>query len=238
MSLGRTIAVVPAAGHGRRMALKAKKPFLLLKGKPIIAHTLAALEKCAEVDEIIIASERSCVGKFRDLIRRYRFKKVSGIVIGGRTRFGSVKNCLAKVGPSCGIVIVHDGARPFVDGACLSGAVKLAREHGACIVGVWETDTVKLIGGGMTVTKTLDRTKLFRAQTPQVFRRDIINRAYALKGGAKATDDACLVERLGVPVKALAGSYRNIKITTKEDITLAEALLCAPLDLLREDRKL
>lgn len=222
---GRTVAVVPAAGYGRRLGLRTKKPFVLLKGKPIIAHTLGALEKCSAVDEIIIASERSCVEKFRDLVKRYRFRKVSGIVIGGKTRFESVKNCLAGIGASCDIVIVHDGARPFIDAAALSGSVKLARKYGACIVGVWETDTVKLVDSELVVKRTLDRTGIFRAETPQAFRRDIIKRAYELKGNIKITDDAGLVERMGKPVKILAGSYRNIKITTKEDIILAEALL-------------
>ena len=221
----RVVAVVPAAGCGKRMRIRIKKPFVLLNGKPIIAHTLGALEKCRAVDDIIIASERSCIGRFKDLIRKYRLKKVSGIVVGGRTRFQSVKNCLATIGPSCDIVIVHDGARPFVDSACLLESVKLARKHGACIVGVWETDTVKLVEGGMVVKKTLNRTRIFRAETPQTFRIDILNRAYQLKGNNKITDDAGLVERLGEPVKVLAGSRQNIKITTREDITLAEALL-------------
>jgi 2-C-methyl-D-erythritol 4-phosphate cytidylyltransferase len=222
---GRTIAVVPAAGCGRRLGLRTKKPFVLLNGKPIIAHTLAALEKCPAVDEIIVASERSCAGKFREMVKRYRFRKVSGIVIGGKTRFESVKNCLAKIEPLCDIVIVHDGARPFIDGACLSESVKLARKYGACIVGVWETDTVKLVNSSLVIKKTLDRARIFRAQTPQTFRRDVIKRAYELKGAAGITDDAGLVERLGKQVRVLAGSYRNIKITTKEDIALAEALL-------------
>ncbi len=221
----RAVAVVPAAGYGRRLGLRVKKPFVLLKGKPVIAHTLDALEKCSAVDEIMIASEKSCVRKFRDLVKRYRFRKVSDIVIGGKTRFESVKNCLAKIGPSCGIVIVHDGARPFMDGADLSGSVKLARKYGACIVGVWETDTVKLVDRGLVVKRTLDRARIFRAQTPQVFKRDIIMKAYELKGNIKITDDAGLVERMGKPVKVLVGNHRNIKITTREDITLAEALL-------------
>ena len=222
---GRTVAVVPAAGYGRRLGLRVKKPFVLLKGKPIIAHTLGALEKCPAVDEIMVASERSCVGKFRDLVKRYRFRKVSGIIIGGKTRFESVKNCLTKIGTSCDIVVVHDGARPFINGAALSESVKLARKYGACVVGVWETDTVKLVDNGLVVKRTLDRTRIFRAETPQVFRRDIIKRAYDLRGNSKITDDAGLVERMGKPVKVLVGNYRNIKITTKEDIVLAEALL-------------
>ncbi|MCX5678365.1 MAG: 2-C-methyl-D-erythritol 4-phosphate cytidylyltransferase [Candidatus Omnitrophica bacterium] len=225
MSLARTVAIVPAAGYGSRLALKTKKPFVLLKGKPIIAHTLEALERCKAVDEIVIASESSCVGRFKDLVRRYRFGKVSGIVIGGKTRFESVKNCLMKIGPSFDIVIVHDGARPFVDDTAISESVRLARKFGACIVGTPETDTVKLVDKRLFIKKTLNRNRIFRAETPQVFKYDIIKKAYATTDKAKITDDAGLVEHLGMPVKILIGTRNNMKITTKEDLRLAEALL-------------
>lgn len=221
----RAVAIVPAAGSGSRLGLEAKKPFVLLKGKPIVAYTLGALEGCKAVDEIIIASEASCVRKFRALVKRYRFGKVSGIIVGGRTRFESVKNCLAKIGPSFDIVIVHDGARPFVDGAAISESVRLARKFGACIVAAPETDTVKFVDSGLFVKKTLNRSRIFRAETPQAFKYGIIKKAYAITGKAKITDDAGLVEHLGMPVKVLVGARNNMKITTKEDVRLAEALL-------------
>jgi 2-C-methyl-D-erythritol 4-phosphate cytidylyltransferase len=221
----RAVAIVPAAGYGSRMALKAKKPFILLKGRPIIAHTLGALEKCAAVDEIVIASESSCVGKFKALVKRYRFNKVSDIIVGGKTRFESVKNCLAKIGPSFDIVIVHDGARPFVDAAAVSGSVRLARKFGACIVAAPLTDTVKVVDKRLLIKKTLDRSRIFRAETPQVFKYEIIKKAYATRGKAGITDDSGLVERLRVPVRILVGAHNNMKITTKEDLKLAEALI-------------
>jgi len=220
-----TIAIVPAAGHGKRLGLRTKKPFILLNGKPLIVHTLEALERCKAIDEIMIASEASCVRRFEALVRKYRLSKVSGIVVGGRTRFESVKNCLAEIGASFDVVVVHDGARPFIDSATISKSIRLARQFGACVAGAWETDTVKLVDGGLFVKKTLDRNRIFCAETPQAFKLDIIKRAYALKGKHKVTDDAGLVERLGVPVKICIGRRCNMKITTKEDIKLAEAFL-------------
>ncbi len=221
----RVVAIVPAAGSGKRLALKTKKPFVLLKGKPIIAYTLKSLESCRAIDAIIIASERSCIERFTKLVKRYRFKKVSDIVVGGKTRFKSVRNCLARIGPSFDIVIVHDGARPFIDNADIEASIKLAHQCGACVVAVPENDTIKLVDSRLFIKKTLDRSRLYRAQTPQAFRYDIINKAYASKGKATITDDACLVEHLGKKVKILIGHCRNIKITTKEDIRIAEALI-------------
>lgn len=221
----RAVAIVPAAGCGKRLGMKTGKPFVLLKGKPIIAYTLEALERCEAVDEIVIASEPSYLRKFEGLVKRYRFSKVSGIVAGGRTRFESVKNCLSKIGSSFDIVIVHDGARPFIDAAVISESVNLAGKFGACIVGSPETDTVKIVDRKFFVKRTLDRSRVFRAETPQTFKYDIIKKAYAIGVKAKVTDDAGLLERLGLPVKILAGTRNNMKITTKEDLRLAEALL-------------
>lgn len=221
----RVIAIVPAAGSGRRMGLGLKKPFILLKGKPIIAHTLKALEECGAIDEIVIASEESCINKFEKLIKRYRFSKVSGIVVGGRTRFESVKNCLDLIGPSFDIILVHDCARPLIESATIKESVRLARISGACIVAVPESDTVKEVDGRLFVKRTLDRNKLYRAATPQTFRYDIIKKAYARKKVAGVTDDSSLAEDMGIKVRVLVGPRSNIKITTKEDIELAEALL-------------
>ncbi len=221
----RTVAIVPAAGSGKRLGMGTKKPFVLLSGKPIAARTLMALEKCKAIDEILVASEASCVKKFRALVKRYRLSKVSDIVVGGRTRFESVKNCLAAIKPPVDIVIVHDAARPFIDDATISESVKLARKFGACIVASRSTDTIKLVDDRLFIKGTLDRNKIFRAQTPQAFRYDIIKKAYAARDKNKITDDAGLVENIGRSVKVLLGRNCNMKITTREDIKLAEALL-------------
>jgi len=222
---GGVVAIVAAAGSGRRLGLKTRKPFVRLAGKPLIAHTLKALSGSDAVDAIIVAAQPSCVGRFEKLVKRYRIRKVAAVVAGGRTRAVSVRNCLARIDDSAGIVLIHDGGRPFIDSRTIEGAVALARKHGGCIVAVPESDTVKLAGRDMFIRKTLDRGRIFRAQTPQAFRLSLIKRAYAAKAAAGATDDSRVVELSGGKVKILKGSYRNIKITTKEDLKLAEALL-------------
>ena len=222
----KTIAIVPAAGYGKRLGLKKRKPFVLLKGKPLVSYALKALNDDRAIDGIIIASERSCVRSFEALVKRYRFGKVIDVVVGGRTRFDSVRNCLAAVDASFDIVLIHDGARPFIDTSVISKSVRLADRYGGCVVAVPESDTVKEVGDDLFIKNTPDRRHLFRAQTPQTFRRDLIKKAYAMAGQGGITDDSSIVEKLGMRVKILKGSYRNIKITTKEDIKLAEVILC------------
>lgn len=221
----KTVAIVPGAGSGRRLGGRVKKPFVLLGRKPLAAHALRALDASSAIDGIIVASEKSSLARFRKLIKKAGIRKVIGVIAGGRTRFESIRNCLAHVDDSFDIVLIHDAARPFIDEALIRGSIALCKKAGACIVAVPETDTVKLAGRDLFIKRTLDRTKIFRAQTPQVFRRDIIKKAYARSGCAAATDDAGLVETLGVKVKIFEGSYRNIKITTGEDLKMAETLL-------------
>ena len=223
--MSRVAAIVPSAGFGKRLALKTKKPFVLLGGKPLVYHALRELERCRAVDAIIIACEKGCVGRFKRLIAKFRLKKVAGICVGGKTRFESVRNCLRSLDRSYDIVLIHDGARPFLNGRMISGSVNLARKFGGCIVAVPESDTVKLIGKGLVIKRTLDRGRIYRAQTPQAFRRSVIDKAYEASDGKKVTDDASLVEACGINVRILEGSYRNIKITTKEDLKLAGVLL-------------
>ena len=221
----RVAVIVPAAGSGARLALKTRKPFVLLRGEPIIVHTLRALGSCRAVDDIIVASESSCIKKLTRLIKKYHLNKVAAVVVGGNTRFESVRNCLLSLNPSFDIVVIHDGARPFIDERTIGESIKMAEQWGGCVVAVPENDTVKLVDGELFITRTLDRNTLYRAQTPQAFRYDIIKRAYASLDSVNVTDDAGLVERLGKKVRILEGSYRNIKITTREDLKMAESLL-------------
>ena len=221
---GGVVAIVPAAGCGRRLGSKMSKPFVPLAGKPLIIHALKTLDACASIDAIVIASEKRFVKKCRDLVRAYRIRKVIAVVAGGRTRYESVRNCLRGLDRPFEIVVIHDGARPLVDAGTVAASVRLARRYGGCIAAVPESDTVKLAGAGLVIRKTLDRSRVFRAQTPQAFRYGIIKKAYAPKRRA-ATDDAALVEAAGGRVRIVMGSYRNIKITTKEDLTIAEVLL-------------
>jgi len=221
----RTVAIVPAAGSGRRLASRLGKPFVLLNGRPIASYTLKALNRSSAIDAIVIACEKRYMDRFRTLVKQYRLKKVIGIVIGGRTRRDSVKNCLDSIDGSYDIILIHDVARPLVSGDIIKRSVAAAKKFGACVTAVPETDTVKVRDGSMNVAKTLDRSLLFRAQTPQVFKMEIIRKAYNFKAAQGATDDSALAEAAGSKVKILVGSYRNIKITTKEDLKLAEVLL-------------
>ncbi len=221
----KVAAIVPSAGFGKRLGLKTKKPFVMLGGRPLAYYALRVLDSCRQVDSIIIACEKNCVGRFQRLVKRYRFGKIKAICIGGRTRFESVRNCLKLVDPSFDIVLVHDAARPFLDATTISGAISTARKFGACVVGVPEVDTVKLVGRDLFIKKTLSRSKIYRAQTPQVFKRALIQKAYALSRGTIVTDDAGLVENIGVRVKMMEGYYKNIKVTTKADLKIAEAMI-------------
>ena len=221
----RTVAIVPAAGSGERLGLKTKKPFVLLGGVPIVVRTLKALGASKAVDAIIVATDKDSIKRMKGLVKKYALKKVLDVVRGGRTRLGSVRNCLDKVRGAYDVILIHDCARPLVERDTIDKAVAAARRYGACVTAVPETDTVKLAGEKMSVKRTLDRRSVYRAQTPQAFRRDIIKKAYSSKNTCRATDDSALVENMGGKVRILVGSYRNIKITTKEDLKLAEVLL-------------
>ena len=223
----KTVAIVAGAGYGKRLGSPAKKPFVRLDGRPLIIYSLKALDSSPSIDGIIVAVERSCLERFRGLIKKYRLKKVMHVVAGGKTRYESVRKCLGKVDTSFDIVLVHDAARPLVDAGLIRRSVDLAGRFGGCVVAVPAKDTVKLAGTGLFVYKTVPRSRVWAAQTPQTFRRALIVKAYnnAPRDGSKITDDSFLLERLGGRVKILPGSYRNIKITTKEDLALARALL-------------
>lgn len=225
MTRPRVVAIVPSAGHGKRLGGKGKKPFVRLAGRPLVVHALSAINSCKAVDAIIVACERSRVGEFRRLVKRFKLNKITDIVAGGKTRHESVKNCLDKVTTDYDIVLIHDGARPLVEKSLIEESVRAAARFGACVAAVPEIDTVKLAGRDLFVAGTLDRSRLFRAQTPQAFRRAVILRAYSAKKDGPVTDDASLVEKLDMRVKIIKGSYRNIKITTMEDLKLAEVLL-------------
>lgn len=226
MKRPRVIAVVPSAGYGKRLGSKKKKPFVLLGGKPIASYALKALGDCPAIDGIIIAAEGARIKHFKRLIDRYAIRKVVDVIAGGRTRAESVRNCLNVIGDSFDIVLIHDAARPFVDRSLIEKSIKSAARFGGCIAAIKESDTVKLADENLFIKKTLDRTSIFRAQTPQAFRYDIIKMAYDERRGLdNYTDDASLVEAMGVKVRIIEGSTRNIKITTKEDLKLAEVLL-------------
>lgn len=221
----RVVAIVPAAGYGKRLGAKVKKPFILLGGKPLVSYALRTLNSCPRVNGIIIASERSCVKRLKRIAKRFKINKLIDVVVGGKTRSESVRNCMKRIDPSFDIVIIHDAARPLIDKKTIEKTVKVAQIFGSCIVAVPESDTIKSAGRDLFIKATLDRNKIFRAQTPQAFRSAVIRKAYSVKR-AGVTDDASLVEAIGGRVKIIEGSYKNLKITTREDLKIAEALLC------------
>lgn len=222
----KTVAIIPAAGSGKRLRTKKKKPFVLLKGRPLITYALKALDSSKYINSIIVASEAGSIGRLRNIIRKYGFKKVVRIVKGGRTRFGSVRNCFNAIAPPCDILLIHDGVRPFPGERTIRDSILLAEKFGACITAIKPTDTIKFALKDNFIGKTLDRKKLWKAQTPQAFKYGIFKKAMKrVKDAEYLTDDACILERAGKKVKILEGSARNIKITTREDLIFAEALL-------------
>jgi 2-C-methyl-D-erythritol 4-phosphate cytidylyltransferase len=223
----RVAAIVPAAGKGRRIKSKIDKPYIELCRKPIIAHTLLKLSNNTNIDEIIVSVRKEKIAKFRrDVIRRFNIKKIK-IVSGGKERADSVYNALKKVSSNVDYILIHDGIRPFITDRLIDFSLKAARRFGASIVAVPIKPTLKYVEKEGFVQYTPDRRKYWDAQTPQVFKKELIEKAYRLAkpNNIKATDDAMLVERMGVRPKIVMGSYENIKITTREDLELAKVLM-------------
>jgi 2-C-methyl-D-erythritol 4-phosphate cytidylyltransferase len=223
----KTVAVVPAGGAGRRMGTGQAKQYLHLKGRPVLAHTLAVLQQSSVIDEIILVVPETDLSRVRkDIVDAYAITKVSKILAGGRERQDSVMNGLAAVGEDCRVVVVHDGVRPFPPASLIRQVVAQARQGKAAIAGVPAKDTVKRADRNGMVLETLDRRELWLIQTPQAFPAALLKEAYrrAYAEGISGTDDASLVERAGCPVVIVPGDYGNIKITTREDLAAAEHL--------------
>jgi 2-C-methyl-D-erythritol 4-phosphate cytidylyltransferase len=217
-------AIIPTAGSGQRMKSDVPKPFLKLAGVPVIVHTLRAFESCVDVAGVVVVVQEDLLEDFRSTIAAEGFRKVREVVSGGATRTQSVRNGLKLLPRDVDLVMVHDGVRPLVTAKVIEDGARIAVEFGAAVAAVPVKPTLKVVDPRSSlITETLDRTLVWEIQTPQVFRRELIDRAYG--GDENATDDAALVEKLGVPVKIYMGDHRNIKITTAEDLIIAEALL-------------
>jgi 2-C-methyl-D-erythritol 4-phosphate cytidylyltransferase len=217
----KVIAIIPAAGSGTRLSGRIKKQFLPLKGKPIVIHTLQRFEHCADVDEIVVAVPESDIVEIEQLISRYRIHKVSRTIIGGQKRQDSVHQALKRISVrDSDIIIVHDGVRPFVETKKISQVIKACKEFDAAVLAVQPKDTIRRSSGGGFFDQTLDRTALWLVQTPQAFKAKLLMKAFekAYKDRFYSTDEAALVERLGVKARIVEGSYDNIKITTQEDL--------------------
>lgn len=223
------VAIIPAAGSGSRLGGQIPKQFLELGGAPILAHTISRFIECDDISAIAVALPADRLDEFRARNRGARVLKPIYYVNGGAERSDSILNALeavAELQPE--IVAVHDAVRPFVTPAQISAVIAKAKEVGAAILALPATDTIKEVEAGL-IQRTIDRRRIWRAQTPQAFRYELLMRANleARAAGlpsALTTDDSLLVERLGAPVAVVEGSPNNIKITTPEDLILAETL--------------
>ena len=227
---GKVVAVVPAGGTGKRMGAGTPKQFLMLDGVPMMLHALRVLERTPGVTEVILVVPKEERDRaLSEVVERYGLKKVLKVVPGGATRQESVQHGLNEVDEDAEIVVVHDAVRPFITEDRIERSIEAARRHGGAIVAVPMKDTPKQAGPDRLIQRTLDRTELWLAQTPQTFQRALVVEAYrtAAMAHVHATDDAALVERLGHTVAIVEGSWENIKITTPEDMILAEAILAA-----------
>ena len=221
-------AIIVAAGNGSRMKAGVNKQYLYLNGKPVLAHTLRVFEECQLIDEVILVIGKQDVQIcMEEVIRPYKIKKVKVLVGGGATRQESMYLGLKKVNKKTDIVITHDGARPLVHPNTLIKCIEGTLEHKATIVAVPSKDTVKVVDENLTVKDTPDRTTLWAVQTPQTFEYNLLMRAHkqAMEDNFVGTDDAMLVERLNFPIKIIKGHYDNIKITTPEDLIMAESII-------------
>jgi len=215
-------AVIVAAGSGERMGA-IDKLFVSLAGRPLLAHALAAFQQCPDVDRIVLVMAEANLERGRELVAAHGFDKVAGFCAGGPRRQDSVRLGMEALG-ECEWVAVHDGARPLVTPGLIMRTLEAAQETGAAVPAVPLADTIKEAGPEGLVERTLDRSRLWAAQTPQVFRHDLLLRAHR-EVTADATDDAAMLEALGLPVKLFPGERTNIKVTTQDDLRLAEALL-------------
>jgi 2-C-methyl-D-erythritol 4-phosphate cytidylyltransferase len=217
----RVGVVIAAGGASTRMG-EIDKIFAPLGGKPVLARVVGIFEASVPVDRIVVVLNVGNLSKGQKLSEAEDWHKVDAIIPGGPRRQDSIKEGLAKL-HDCHWIIIHDGARPLVSAALIEKGIEAAGETGAAIAAVPVTDTVKLADSGNFVRKTLSRENLWSVQTPQVFRSDIINKAYQA-ADTEVTDDAALVEAMGVKVKLYPGDYKNIKLTTPADLISAELL--------------
>jgi 2-C-methyl-D-erythritol 4-phosphate cytidylyltransferase len=221
----KVTAVIPAAGAGKRM--NTKKQFLEINGRPLLSITVSVFEECQSIDDIIVVAARDDIEAVKEMLKDLR--KVRDIVEGGPERQDSVYNGLKDISKESDddLAVIHDGARPLVTKEIISKAVTEAKVSKAVVVGVPAKDTIKTVTPDNMTLETLDRGSLWLVQTPQVFQLSVIKQAYerAQKINYRATDDSKLVERMGIPVKMIMGSYDNIKITTIEDVAIAESIL-------------
>ncbi len=226
--MGKLGVVIVAAGTGTRMQSSVSKQYLLLLGKPIIIHTLEVFQEIAAVDEMVLVVGESEVISVREMIKKYpHLDKIINIIPGGKDRQSSVFEGLKQLTQGLVWVMVHDGVRPFVSQAHFNALFNEMLRSEAAVLAVQVKETIKVVDCDKQIESTPDRSKLWAIQTPQAFRFDTLIQAHKLAAEQAflGTDDAMLVERLGIPVKVVEGGYTNIKITTPDDLLIAESIL-------------
>ncbi len=222
----KTQAIIASAGLGERLNQSLPKPLVLLKGKPILAYTCAVFQDCSSINSIILVVHEEYLNEYKDLVSKYGLKKVSCVIAGGEKRQASVANGCRALDEDTECVVIHDGARPLVTPRLIESSIDECKKKQAVIVAVPVKPTVKRVDlESMVVTATLNRDEIWEVQTPQVFSKEIICQAHSQENIKDATDDAFLVEQMGHDVAIVKGDYRNIKITTEEDMFLAEKLM-------------
>ncbi len=218
----KVAAVIVAAGESERMD-GIDKVMAPLGGRPVITHVLDTFQKSGKIDQIIVVMNAKNIEEAKKLVAQEKYTKVTDIVTGGRRRQDSVIEGLKKL-KACEWVIIHDGARPLMPADLIDKGLDAAKETGAAAPAVPVTDTIKFVKGSDIVLQTLPRQNLRAVQTPQVFRYDVVQNTYKYTPG-DYTDDAALVEKAGFKVKLFPGAINNIKITTPDDLAIAEVLL-------------
>ena len=221
-------AIIVASGKGARMKGTMRKQYLDLSGRPVLAHSIMAFDSCSQVEEIFLVVPKEdieyCQNKILSLLD---LKNQINLVYGGAKRQDSVYNGLQAITKNTDTVVIHDGVRPFIQPEDLKECILGSKKFGACILGIPASDTLKSVDKSDIIETTLPRENIWLAQTPQAFQYDIILKAHetARRDGYVGTDDASLVERLGEDVKIINGSRFNIKITKKEDLAIAKAMI-------------
>lgn len=221
--------IIPAAGKGKRMNHSTSKQYIELKEKPILVHTLEVFEKCKEISDIILVVGKDEIDYCKkQIIEKYRFEKIIYVIEGGKERQDSVYEGIKKVPDKTDIVLIHDGARPFINHNHIKETIIVAYKYHACVLGVRVKDTIKVIDKDNNIVDTPDRNTLWSIQTPQTFKKKLIQSVYdkAIEDKYVATDDSMLVEKYSdVKVKIVEGPYSNIKITTQEDLVFGNSFL-------------
>jgi 2-C-methyl-D-erythritol 4-phosphate cytidylyltransferase len=226
---GMVAVIIPAAGEGRRFGAGQPKQLTDLCGWPILAHTLSRFDQTVAVDRVVLTVPYGRIKQVREeVVEPYGFTKPCVVIEGGKTRQESVYEGFLALEEDVDLIVVHDGVRPLVRPSTIESVIAEAREHGAAIAAVPVRDTLKRVRDGVIQT-TLPRDEIWQAQTPQAFLRPILAEAMAAawREGFQGTDEAALVERTGHPVRVYHGTADNIKITSPEDLVLAEALIGA-----------